>query len=130
MAKIRDDLRINLDKNVGVFRTEDLLQQGLKNIKSYQERYNRITIEDKSSKFNMELQWALELGFMLDLAEIINVGAIMRKESRGAHYRRDFPDRDDKNFMKHTIASYSVNGPQISYKPVVKTKWEPTVRSY
>lgn len=130
VAKIRDDLRINLDKNVGVFRTDELLQKGLKNIKSYQDRYNRISIEDKSSTFNMELQWALELGFMLDLAEIITVGAIMRTESRGAHYRRDFPDRDDKNFMKHTIATYSLDGPKISYKPVVKTKWEPTVRSY
>ncbi len=130
VAKIRDDLRINLDKNVGVFRTDELLEKGLKNVKSYQERYSRISIEDKSSTFNMELQWALELGFMLDLAEIITVGAILRKESRGAHYRRDFPERDDKNFMKHTVATFSRDGPKISYIPVVKTKWEPTVRSY
>lgn len=130
IAKIREDLRINMDKNVGVFRTADPLKNSLKNIAALKERYEKITIQDKASTFNLELEWAFEVGFMLDLAEIITAGALQRTESRGAHYRRDFPDRDDANFMKHTIATYSRDGPVFSYRPVAVTKWQPTVRSY
>ncbi len=130
VAKIRDDLRNNMDRNVGVFRTEEGLTRSLKNIENLKSRYANITIQDKSRVFNMELEWALELGFMLDLAEIITKGALLRKESRGAHYRDDFPKRDDVNFLKHTIATYSKDGPIISYRPVVITKWQPTERSY
>ncbi len=130
VAKIRDDLRNNMDRNVGVFRTEEGLTRSLKNIENLKSRYANITIQDKSRVFNMELEWALELGFMLDLAEIITKGALLRKESRGAHYRDDFPKRDDLNFLKHTIATYSKDGPIISYRPVVITKWQPTERSY
>ena len=130
IAKIREDLRINMDKNVGVFRTADPLRNSLKNIAALKERYEKITIQDKASTFNLELEWAFEVGFMLDLAEIITAGALQRTESRGAHYRRDFPDRDDANFMKHTIATYSKDGPVLTYRPVVVTKWQPTVRSY
>lgn len=130
VAKIREDLRNNMDKNVGIFRDADGLNRSLKNIKQYKERYQKISIQDKSSTFNMELEWALEVGFMLDLAEIITVGAVMRTESRGAHYRKDYPNRDDENFLKHTIATYTKDGPKITYKPVVITKWQPTVRTY
>lgn len=130
VAKIREDLRINMDKNVGVFRTDGPLRNSLKNIAALKDRYQKITIEDKASTFNLELEWAFEVGFMLDLAEIITLGALQRTESRGAHYRRDFPERDDANFMKHTIATFSKDGPVLTYRPVVVTKWQPTVRSY
>lgn len=80
--------------------------------------------------FNIELQWALEVGFMLELSEIITKGALLRKESRGAHYRIDFPERDDTNFLKHTMARYTVNGPEFYYIPVTITKWKPAPRVY
>ncbi len=130
VAKIREDLRVSMDKNVGVFRKADELQAELKIIKTLKDRFKNISIQDKSKVFNMELQWAFEVDYMLDLAEIITLGALQRTESRGAHYRVDFPDRDDKNFLKHTIATYTRDGPKLSYKPVVITKWQPTVRSY
>lgn len=130
VAKIREDLRISMDANVGVFRTEDGINNGIKNIKALQERYRKITIEDKSKVFNLELEWALEVGFMLDLAEVIAKGAVLRKESRGGHYRKDYPERDDVNFLKHTMATYSSDGPKFTYIPVNITKWKPAPRVY
>ena len=102
----------------------------MKKIKSIEDRYRRITLVDKSSVFNLELTRALEVGFMIDLAEIIAKGALMRKESRGAHYRKDFPERDDANFLKHTIARYTKGGVELEYTPVTITKWKPAPRVY
>lgn len=130
VATIRKDLRMSMDSHVGVFRIEDKLIQGVKNVKELQKRYNNITIEDKSRIFNLQLQWALEVGFMLDLAEVIAQGALLRKESRGAHYRKDFPERDDDNFLKHTIATFTPDGPKFDYIPVTITKWKPAPRVY
>ncbi len=130
VASIRDDLRIGMDLNVGVLRTERELQTQIRNIRGLKTRYGRISIPDKSRVFNMQLQWAIELGFMLDLAEIITIGALNRKESRGAHYRNDYPKRDDVNFLQHSIATFSRDGPQFQYKPVVITKWQPAERVY
>lgn len=119
-----------MDANIGVFRTENGINNGIKNIKALQERYKKITIEDKSKVFNLELEWALEVGFMLDLAEVIAKGAVLRKESRGGHYRKDYPERDDTNFLKHTMATYSTEGPKFTYIPVNITKWKPAPRVY
>lgn len=130
VSGIRDDLRLGMDKNVGVLRTESELEDQVKNIRVLKERYTRISIPDKTRIFNLHLQGALELGFMLDLAEIITIGALKRKESRGAHYRNDFTKRDDVNFLKHTVVEYSSEGPKFSYSPVVITKWEPKERVY
>ncbi len=129
-ASIRSDLGTAMDRYAGVFKTESGLKEGMKAIRDLKKRYENITVEDSSRVFNLQLQWALEVGFMLDLAELIVKGALLRTESRGAHYRNDFPKRDDVNFLKHTIATYDRNGPEISYKPVVITKWQPTERHY
>ena len=130
IARIAEDLRITMDSDVGVFRNGPDLVEAMKKIKSIEDRYRRITLVDKSSVFNLELTRALEVGFMIDLAEIIAKGALMRKESRGAHYRKDFPERDDANFLKHTIARYTKGGVELEYTPVTITKWKPAPRVY
>lgn len=130
VAKIRASLGDSMDRNAGVFKTHEGLEIAVKNVKGLKEKYKNISIEDKSRVFNTELQWALEVGFMLDLAEIVTTGALLRKESRGAHYRKDFPERDDTNFLKHTIARFTMNGPELSYIPVTVTKWQPAKRVY
>lgn len=129
-AAIRTELGETMDRYAGVFKTNTGLTAGLKAIRELKHRYENVTVEDKSHVFNLQLQWTLEVGFMLDLSEIIVMGALARTESRGAHYRNDFPARDDSNFMKHTIVRYRENGPEISYKPVVVTKWQPMERHY
>lgn len=130
IARIREDLRIGMDLNVGVLRTESELEKQVRNINLLKGRYGRVTVEDKSSVFNLQLQETLELGFMLDLSEIITIGALMRRESRGAHYRNDFPSRDDKNFLKHTVVNFARDGPSFHFSDVVITKWQPAARVY
>lgn len=130
VSALGDELRIGMDKNVGVLRTEKELENQIKSILGIKKRYRNISIADTSRVFNLQLQGALELGFMLDLAEIITRGALLRKESRGAHYRNDYPERDDANFLKHTIAAYTPEGPVFSYSPVSITKWQPAARVY
>jgi succinate dehydrogenase / fumarate reductase flavoprotein subunit len=80
--------------------------------------------------FNTSLLFHLELGNMLDLAEAIAVAALNRKESRGAQFRRDFPERDDENWLKHTVVRYTLEGPSLDYSPVTITRWEPKRRVY
>lgn len=130
VSKIAEDLRTTMDSNVGVFRNGDDLLEAMKQIRAIEDRYRKVTIVDKSSVFNLELTRALEVGFMIDLAEIITKGALMRKESRGAHYRKDFPQRDDVNFLKHTVARYTKEGVTLEYTPVTITKWKPAPRVY
>ena len=128
--RIAEDLQEMMDTYVGVFRTEDGLLSALKAIREIEARYRNISISDKSSKFNTDLTHAIEIGFMIDLADIIIRGAINRKESRGSHFRKDYPERDDVNFLKHTVARYSVDGIKLEYTPVVITKWQPAPRVY
>lgn len=130
VATIRSELGNSMDRNAGVFKNERGLERAIKNVRDLKKRYLNISIDDKSRVFNTELQWALEVGFMLDLAEIVAIGAYQRKESRGAHYRKDYPERDDVNFLKHTMARYSVDGPVLEYAPVKITKWQPAKRVY
>ncbi len=130
VARIREDLRTGMDQNVGVLRTESELEKQAKNIISLKGRFSNISVEDKSRVFNLQLQETLELGFMLDLAEIITLGALMRRESRGAHYRNDYPKRDDVNFLKHTVVNFTKDGPAFHYTDVAITKWKPAPRVY
>lgn len=125
-----NELRVGMDKNVGVLRTEKELETQIKSIMDLKKRYSNISINDTSRVFNLQLQGALKLGFMLDLAEIITRGALLRKESRGAHFRNDFSKRDDTNFLKHTVAAYTRDGSEFTYSPVVITKWQPAERVY
>jgi len=127
---LRAELRRMMDEKVGIFRHGDQLKEALKDVRGLKERFKNISIEDKGRVFNTALVHALELDFMLDIAEVIVVSALAREESRGAHYRLDFPRRDDEKWLKHTLAYYTPEGPKLAYEPVVITKWQPTVRKY
>ena len=104
VADIRKDLQQTMDTNAQVFRTEESLSRALEDIRALQKRYAAVGVQDRSRTFNTDLLEAVELGFLLDVAETVVVGAINRKESRGGHFREDFPKRDDKGFMRHTLA--------------------------
>lgn len=116
--------------NVSVFRTADGLKAALAKIGELKDRYRNISVQDKGNCFNRDLLDALELGNMLDLAEVIAMGALYREESRGAHSREDFPQRDDEKFLKHTMVRRTEDGPQIFDKPVTITRFEPKERTY
>src|SRR4051794_18135667 len=129
--KIRDELAETMHVNFGVFRREDqMIEQG-DIVQRLRERYERVVVEDKGEVFNSDLTQALELGFLLELAECMVVCGIARKESRGAHARPDdYPTRDDENFMKHTLVTTEDGAPVLEWKPVSVTKWEPMERKY
>ncbi|WP_019202495.1 succinate dehydrogenase flavoprotein subunit [Tsukamurella sp. 1534] len=131
---IRTELQQTMDNNAAVFRTEDTLTQALNDVRALKARYDHITVTDKGKRFNSDLLEAIELGFLLELAEVTVVGAINRKETRGGHAREDYPTRDDENFMVHTMAYKEGDGPESSIrldtKPVVQTRYEPMERKY
>ena len=127
---LREELRNTMQEKVYIFRHEDGLTEALKAVRALRERFKNIRVEDKSRTFNLALVHALELDFMIDVAEVIIVSALARKESRGAHYRLDYPERDDVNWLKHTLAFWTPEGPRLEYEPVTITKWKPTVRKY
>jgi succinate dehydrogenase / fumarate reductase, flavoprotein subunit len=128
---IRDEMAETMNENFGVFRREDqMLRQG-EIVRSLQERYERVVVEDKGDVFNTDLTQALELRFLLELASCMVEAGLARKESRGAHARPyDFPDRDDENFMKHTLVTWADDRPQLTWEPVRVTKWQPQERTY
>jgi succinate dehydrogenase / fumarate reductase flavoprotein subunit len=95
-----------------------------------QERYRHVSLEDKGATFNTELLEAIELGYLLDLAELTAESALARQESRGAHSREDFPERDDENWLKHSLAYRTDKGVELKYKPVSITRFEPKPRTY
>ncbi len=128
---IRAELQESMMENVSVFRQKESLAAALQKIEALKARYQNLSIQDKGSCFNRDLLDAVELGHLLDLAEVITRGALIRQESRGAHSREDFPERDDKNFLVHTMALYNAaKGPQIFTKPVTITQFEPKERKY
>ncbi len=104
VADIRRALQETMDANAQVFRTEESLTQALTDIKALRKRFQAVSVQDKSRTFNTDLLEAVELGFLLDISETVVVGALNRKESRGGHFREDYPDRDDAGFMRHTMA--------------------------
>ena len=104
VADVRRELQQTMDTNAQVFRTDASLRQALADVRALQERYRTVSVQDKSKAFNTDLLEALELGFLLDVAEVVVVGALNREESRGGHFREDFPLRDDAGYMKHTMA--------------------------
>ncbi len=129
-ADIRNDMRETMFLNVGIFREKAAMEEGLAKIRELKERYRNITVQNKGKQYNIDLVRAIELEGMLDVAEAIVVGALKREESRGAHSRLDFKERDDAKFLKHTIAVYTPKGPEISYTPVKITKHQPEARRY
>ena len=104
VSDLRTALQESMDLNAQVFRTEDSLRQALEDIRGLQARYANVSVQDKGRLFNTDLLEALELGFLLDIAEVVVIGALNRKESRGGHFREDYPERDDTNWMLHTMA--------------------------
>ncbi|WP_200764039.1 succinate dehydrogenase flavoprotein subunit [Nitrosophilus alvini] len=130
-SKLRTELQESMTANAGVFRTEESLKKQKEKIKELRERFKNIRIEDKSKVFNTDLQEAIELGHMLDYAAFIVEGALARKESRGAHYREDYQNRDDENFLKHTMAYMDEEGNiSLEYMDVTLGRFEPQERKY
>src|SRR5690606_23477778 len=103
VATLRTELQQTMDANASVYRTEETLKQALADVQALKERYGRIAVHDKGKRYNSDLLEAIELGFLLDLAEALVNGALARKESRGGHAREDYPNRDDTNFMRHSM---------------------------
>jgi succinate dehydrogenase / fumarate reductase flavoprotein subunit len=127
---IKTELGNLMGSHVGVFRFKGKLEEAGQIIRQLKSRYQDIAIQDKGNIFNTELIAALELGSILDLAEVIVKGALGREESRGAHFRRDFPKRNDQEWLKHTLAYYHEETPRIEYAPVTLTKYPPKERTY
>jgi succinate dehydrogenase / fumarate reductase flavoprotein subunit len=127
---LRAELRQVMDGHLGVFRTGERLAAGLEKIRKLKERFGNIFIKDKGSVYNSNLTAALELENLLELAEAMALSALAREESRGGHARRDFPDRDDERWLRHTLVRRSPDGPKLDYKPVAITKWKPVERKY
>ena len=137
IGAIRKDLQETMDTHVQVFRTEETLRTALKDIEALRERYKNVGIHDRGKRYNLDLLEAIELGFLLEIAEVVTVAALHRKESRGGHFREDFPKRDDENFMHHTMTyrdesatAEGVAGMRLETKPVVVTRYQPMERKY
>lgn len=138
IAALRKELQDEMDRNAQVFRTDESLEKVTKTIHGLRERYKNVGIHDKGHRFNTDLLEAIELGFLLDLAEVVVFSARNRKESRGGHMRDDYPKRDDETYMKHTMA-YLTGDPHsadaadhitLDWKPVVITNYQPMERKY
>ena len=130
-AVVREELQQELTEKASVFRTANNLVQALDRVRELQQRYQQVRVQDRSRVFNTDLVEALELGFLLDTAEVTVAGALARQESRGAHFREDFPQRDDQNWLKHTLAYRTAGGGVVlKYKPVSITRFQPKERKY
>ena len=130
IAVIRKELQDTMDKNAQVYRTEESLNEALDKIKELRKRYENIQVQDRGLRFNTDLLEAIELGFLLDLAEVLAFTARERRESRGGHYREDFETRDDEKFMVHSMAYKAGEDITIGWKPVVITNYPPMERKY
>ena len=134
LGAIRKDLQDTMDLNMQVFRTAETIEQCLSDIAALEERYANISIQDQGKRFNLDLLEAVELGFLLQLAKVMAVAALHRQESRGGHFREDFPDRDDENFMVHSMVYEDPASPTAGIrqetKPVIFTRYEPMERKY
>jgi succinate dehydrogenase/fumarate reductase flavoprotein subunit len=130
--QIRQDLGTSMLENFGVFRRGEQMEQQVEILEELKERFERgVVIEDKGEVFNSDLTQTIELGNMIELARCMLQAGVARRESRGAHARPyDFPTRDDENFMKHSITRFTPDGPELSYKEVRFTKYEPMERKY
>ena len=130
IAGLRQELQQTMMENVGVFRIEPQLRNAIQKIHELQERYHQVNLQDKGKQFNTELLEAIELGYLLDLAEVTAESALARTESRGAHSREDYPERDDANWLRHTLAYRTDRGVRLVYKPVTITRFQPQPRTY
>lgn len=132
---IRAELQQSMDDNASVYRTDTTLKQAEVDVAELKRRYLDVTVQDKGTRYNTDVLEAVELGFLLDLAEVVVVSARARNESRGGHFREDYPHRDDVNFMRHTMAYQEVDAEgneaiRLDYKPVTVTRYQPMERKY
>jgi succinate dehydrogenase / fumarate reductase flavoprotein subunit len=130
IQEIRQSYQDCMTEHCGVFRTEAVMQEGLDKLRDLQKKYIQVRLDDKGKRWNTELIEALELRSLFVVGEMILFSALNRKESRGSHSREDFTQRDDTNFLKHTLAYYSAAGIDINYMPVVINRFEPQERKY
>ena len=137
VADIRAELQESMDADMQVFRDEDSIRRALAKIEELRGRYENVSVQDKGRRCNLDLLEGMELGYLLDIAEAMTLAALGRKESRGGHYREDYPDRDDENFMAHTMIyrdetaeMEGVKGIRFETKPVVVTRYQPMERKY
>jgi fumarate reductase flavoprotein subunit len=131
IAAVREEMQKTVETSAGIFREGGSLAEGAGGLQKLQERFADINLDDHSRTFNTELESALELGFMLDVAEAIVQSALRRTESRGAHQRTDFPARDDSKFLAHSLVYRNPDGsPRVEYSPVKITRWAPGERVY
>lgn len=128
--RLRDELKTLMTSRVGIFRKESDLLSAKKKIKELKERLNHVGVKQKEMGFNYEFIHYLELEGMLHVAEVIVEGALARKESRGSHFRLDYPARDDEHWLRHTMAFKTPEGPKLGYKEVTTTKYPPKERTY
>ena len=129
-GRIRLDMGVTMNEELAVFRDQDGIQDAMSKLAELRDRYSRVVVADKGKTFNTNLVFTLELGFMLDCAETIALGALEREESRGAHYRTDMQERNDQKWLRHILLSKGPEGPEVEYLPVVVTQWEPQARTY
>ncbi|MCH7761229.1 succinate dehydrogenase flavoprotein subunit [candidate division TA06 bacterium] len=130
VAKIRETMQAEMMEKASVFRTESGLKECRIKLDGLKNRYGKVQVQDKGKCFNTDLLEAMELGYLLDLCEVTVVSALNREESRGAHYREDFPNRDDQKWLKHTLAYKTDQGIRFKYKPVNITQYQPKERKY
>jgi len=131
VAGLRKEMMDTMEENAGIYRTGDGLTAACAKLSELRSRYRKIELHDKTNVYNTDLLQALELGSMLDCAEAVTQSGLARKESRGAHQRLDFTERDDKSFLRHSLATYDPGGPpRVGYRDVVITKSQPGVRDY
>jgi fumarate reductase flavoprotein subunit len=130
IATLRVEMTKAMEVGAGIYRSEGSLRETCDRLARLRERFSRIRLDDRSLSFNTELVSALELDFMLDVAEAVAHSALARTESRGSHQRTDYPKRDDARFLKHTMAYRAAGPPRIEYLDVVITRWPPAERVY
>jgi fumarate reductase flavoprotein subunit len=131
IATLRSEMHQTMETSAGIYRTETTLKEAAGKLQGLQARFEEVSLDDHSHTFNTELTAALELSFMLDVAQAIVQSALERRESRGSHQRTDHPRRDDGAFLRHSLASRGEDGqPRIEYMPVTITRWPPGQRVY
>jgi succinate dehydrogenase / fumarate reductase flavoprotein subunit len=130
VAVLRRELQDTMDKNAQVYRTEESLDEALEVIADLRKRYQNIQVQDRGARFNTDLLEAIELGFLFDLAEVLVVTSKERRESRGGHFREDYPERNDEKFMVHSMAYKTSKNIKVDWKPVVITNYPPMERKY
>ena len=129
-AAVRHEMAEAMTEGIGVFRDQDSMERAEAAVRRSREQFDHVSVEDKGKTFNTDLMFALELDYMIDCAAAVCAGALARKESRGAHFRTDITERDDENWLKHTLVYKSEDGPRVETLPVTITSWEPEKRVY